>query len=178
MKKIVTYILVLAMTLSLCASAFAETNPPSQNMDVEYEVASIYIVYVPDGGNDLIVNPTTKYGEMDIGIKAGSTIPGDKAIQMSVNAGQHYDNYEKSYYLRNSNGGQYLSYTLSYDGEVKNPGSSDQTVILETVVAESAFEGFQGKVGVTVGTAVAAGTYYDVLTFSFSIVDYERPVVA
>ena len=170
MKKIVTCILILTMILSLTASCFAE-NPPSQNMDVEYEVASSYVVYVPDGGNDLIVDPNTKKGEMDIGIKAGSTIPGDKAIQMSVNAGTHYDDNNKTYRLINGTGGQLLSYTLSYKGEPKNPNSAAAKVILETVAAESAFSGFQGKVGVTVGTAVAAGVYTDVLTFSFAIVD-------
>lgn len=170
MKKIVSVILALTMALSLGAAAFADT-PSSQNMDVEYEVASSYVVYVPDGGNDLVVDSTTKSGEMDIGIKAGSTIPGDKSIQMSVNAGTHYDDTNKTYQLINGSGAQLLSYTLSYKGDVKNPNSSTEKVILETVAAEDAFAGFTGKVGITVGTAVAAGTYTDVLTFSFSIVN-------
>ena len=89
---------------------------------------------------------------------------------MSVNAGRNYDDNLKSYRLYNSAGGQLLAYTLSYKGEVKNPNSADGKVILETVDAESANLGFEGKVGVTVGVPKAAGTYTDTLTFSFALI--------
>ena len=60
---------------------------------------------------------------------------------------------------------------LSYKDQVKNPNASTATVVLETVDADDVYLGFQGKIGVKVGTAKAAGTYTDTLTFSFKIVD-------
>ena len=142
MKKIVSITLMLAMILALSVSAFAET-PASQNMEVSYVVDSHYII----------------------------VIPGDKALQMSVNAGKHYDDTAKTYRLLNGTGGQLLNYVLSYKGQVKNPNASTATVVLETVAADDVYLGFQGKIGVKVGTAKAAGTYTDTLTFSFKIVD-------
>ena len=170
MKKIITLVLALAMVPAMSVTAYAAT-PSSQNMDVEYVVSASYIVVVPDGGNDLVVNPSTGKGEMDIGVKSGSLIPGDKAISMSVNAGAHYDNTGKTYRLLNGSGGQLLTYALSYKGTAKNPNSATGTVVLETVNADDANLGFQGKIGVQVGTAKTAGTYTDTLTFSFAIVD-------
>ena len=169
MKRFVSLFLALTLLLAMGAFAFADT-PASQNMEVEYTVNANYVVLVPDGGNGLVVDPNTKTGEMDIGIKAGSVIPGNQSIQMSVNAGRNYDDNLKSYRLYNSAGGQLLAYTLSYKGEVKNPNSADGKVILETVDAESANLGFEGKVGVTVGVPKAAGTYTDTLTFSFALI--------
>lgn len=170
MKRIITIILALVMVFALSLTAYADT-PASQDMQVEYVVTANYVVVVPDGGNDLVVNPGTGKGEMDIGVKPGSLIPGDKAIQMSVNAGKHYDNTGKTYRLLNASGGQLLSYALSYKGAVKNPNSATGTVVLESVNAESANLGFQGKIGVAVATAKAAGTYTDTLTFSFAIIN-------
>ena len=170
MKNTLAFVLALTALLSLSSVALA-ASPSSQDMQVEYTVDANYVVIVPDGGNDLVVDPATKKGEMDIGIKEDSIIPGDKAIQMSVNAGTHYDDAAKSYRLLNSSGGQLLSYVLSYKGETKNPNSASGKVVLETVNAESAFNGFQGKIGVAVGDPKAAGTYTDTLTFSFTLVD-------
>lgn len=170
MKKIVSIVLMLAMVLALSVSAFAET-PTSQDMQVSYVVDSHYIIVIPDGGDDLIVDPDTGEGDMDIGVKPESVIPGDKALQMSVNAGKHYDDAVKSYRLLNGNGGQLLSYVMSYKGQVKNPNSSTGSVVLETVAADDVYLGFMGKIGVKVGTAKAAGTYTDTLTFTFRIVD-------
>ncbi len=163
MKNTLAFVLALTALLSLSSVA--------QDMQVEYTVAANYVVVVPDGGNDLVVDLTTKKGEMDIGIKKNSIIPGDKAIQMSVNAGTHYDDTAKSYRLLNGSGGQLLNYVLSYKGEAKNPNSASGKVVLETVNAESAFNGFQGKIGVAVSHPKAAGTYTDTLTFSFALVD-------
>ena len=110
---------------------------------------------------------------MDIGVKPDSVIPGDKALQMSVNAGKHYDDSGKSYRLLNGTGGQLLNYVLSYKGEVKNPNSAAGSVILETLDSEAVYQGFTGSIGVKVGTAKAAGTYTDTLTFSFKIIDIQ-----
>ena len=71
MKKIVSITLMLAMILALSVSAFAET-PASQNMEVSYVVDSHYVIVIPDGGNDLIVDPDTGEGDMDIGVKVGT----------------------------------------------------------------------------------------------------------
>lgn len=155
--------------LALSVPAFAAT-PASQDMEVSYVVDANYIIVIPDEG-DLVVDPDTGEGDMDIGVKPGSVIPGDKALQMSVNAGKHYDDAAKTYRLLNGTGGQLLSYVLSYKGQVKNPNASTATVVLETVAADDVYLGFQGKISVKVGTAKAAGTYTDTLTFSFKIVD-------
>ncbi|MBP3624027.1 MAG: hypothetical protein J6J19_08170 [Oscillospiraceae bacterium] len=133
---------MLAMILALSVSAFAET-PASQNMEVSYVVDSHYVIVIPDGGNDLIVDPDTGVGDMDIGVKPESVIPGDKALQMSVNAGKHYDDTAKTYRLLNGTGGQLLNYVLSYKGQVKNPNASTATVVLETVAADDVYLGFQ-----------------------------------
>ena len=91
MKKFVSITLMLALSVS----AFAET-PASQNMEVSYVVDSHYVIVIPDGGNDLIVDPDTGEGDMDIGVKPESVIPGDRALQMSVNAGKHCDGAAKT----------------------------------------------------------------------------------
>ena len=171
MKKIISVSLVLAMMLALSVSAFAAT-PASRDMEVSYVVDSNYVIVIPDGG-DLEVDPDTGEGDMDIGVKPDSVIPGDKALQMSVNAGKHYDDSGKSYRLLNGSGGQLLNYVLSYKGEVKNPNSSAGSVILETLDSEAVYQGFTGSIGVKVGTAKAAGTYTDTLTFSFKIIDVQ-----
>ena len=155
MKKIISVSLVLTMMLALSVSAFAAT-PASQDMEVSYVVDSNYVIVIPDGG-DLEVDPDT----------------GDKALQMSVNAGKHYDDSGKSYRLLNGSGGQLLNYVLSYKGEVKNPNSAAGSVILETLDSEAVYQGFTGSIGVKVGTAKAAGTYTDTLTFSFKIIDVQ-----
>ena len=66
-----------------------------------------------------------------------------------------------------------MNYVLSYKGEVKNPNSSAGSVILETLDSEAVYQGFTGSIGVKVGTAKAAGTYTDTLTFSFKIIDVQ-----
>lgn len=170
MKKIVSFVLALTLALALSLTAFADT-PTSQNMEVEYTVDPSYVVIIPDGGDGLVVDPDTGSGEMDIGIKEKSLIPGNKAIQMSINAGKHYDNTKKTYQMKNSTGGQLLAYVLKYKGEVKNPNSSDSTVVLETISADEAYSGYSGKIGINVGTAKAAGTYTDTLTFTFALVN-------
>ena len=45
-----------------------------------------YTVLLPDGDN-ITVDPATKIGSAQIGIQSGSTIPEEKQLQMSVNAG-------------------------------------------------------------------------------------------
>ena len=169
MKKIVSITLMLAMILALSVSAFAET-PASQNMEVSYVVDSHYVIVIPDGGNDLIVDPDTGEGDMDIGVKPESVIPGDKALQMSVNAGKHYDDTAKTYRLLNGTGGQLLSYVLSYKGNEVNPGNAQGGVLLETASSDAVFAGFQNRVSATVGTARTAGRYTDTLTFRFALV--------
>ena len=169
MKKIVSITLMLAMILALSVSAFAET-PASQNMEVSYVVDSHYVIVIPDGGNDLIVDPDTGEGDMDIGVKPESVIPGDKALQMSVNAGKHYDDTAKTFRLLNGTGGQLLNYVLSYKGNEVNPGVSGNMVVLETADSDAVFAGFQNRVSVTVGTARTAGRYTDTLTFRFALV--------
>ena len=125
MKKIVSIALMLAMILALSVSAFAET-PASQNMEVSYVVDSHYIIVIPDGGNDLIVDPDTSEGDMDIGVKPESVIPGDKALQMSVNAGKHYDDTAKTYRLLNGTGGQLLFQLGAVGCAAQHPGSFHQ----------------------------------------------------
>lgn len=77
---------------------------------------------IPDGDN-IDVDPETKIGSAQIGIQSGSTIPEDKQLQMSVNAGTHYDDAAQCYRLCNNTGGQLLFYVLAYKGERSEPRS-------------------------------------------------------
>ncbi len=128
-----------------------------------------YTILIPDGDN-ITVDPATKIGSAQIGVQSGSTIPEDKQFQMSVNAGTHYDDDAQCYRLLNDTGGQLLLYVLAYKGNEVNPGNAQGGVLLETASSDAVFAGFQNRVSVTVGTAKAAGTYTDTLTFRFALV--------
>ena len=128
-----------------------------------------YTVLLPDGDN-ITVDPATKIGSAQIGIQSGSTIPEEKQLQMSVNAGTHYDDAAQCYRLRNNTGGQLLFYALAYKGNEANPNGSQNRVVLETADSDTVFAGFQNRVSVTVGTARTAGRYTDTLTFRFALV--------
>ena len=135
----------------------------------QWTLVTDYTVLLPDGDN-ITVDPATKIGSAQIGIQAGSVIPEDKQLQMSVNAGRHYDDTAQCYRLLNNTGGQLLIYTLAYKGNEVNPGSAQGGVLLETASSDAVFAGFQNWVGVTVGTARTAGRYTDTLTFRFALV--------
>ena len=135
----------------------------------QWELVTNYTILLPDGEN-LIIDPETETGEARIGIQAGSVIPEDQKLQMSVNAGTHYDNSAQCYRLRNHNGGQLLYYRLAYKGETVNPGHAKGGALLEIADSDAVFAGFQNRVSVTVGTARAAGRYTDTLTFRFALV--------
>ena len=128
-----------------------------------------YTILIPDGDN-IDVDPETKIGSAQIGIQSGSTIPEDKQLQMSVNAGTHYDDDSQCYRLLNNDGGQLLFYVLAYKGNEANPGNAQGGVLLETADSDAVFAGFQYRVSVTVGTARTAGRYTDTLTFRFALV--------
>ena len=128
-----------------------------------------YTILLPDGDN-ITVDPETKIGSAQIGIQAGSTISEEKQLQMSVNAGTHYDDAAQCYRLLNNTGGQLLFYALAYKGNEVNPGNARGGVLLETADSDAVFAGFQNRVSVTVGTARTAGRYTDTLTFRFALV--------
>ena len=128
-----------------------------------------YTILIPDGDN-IDVDPETKIGSAQIGIQAGSTIPEEKQLQMSVNAGKHYDDDAQCYRLCNNTGGQLLFYVLAYKGNEVNPDNAQDSVLLETADSDAVFVGFQNRVSVTVGTARTAGHYTDTLTFRFTLV--------
>ena len=135
----------------------------------QWTLVTDYTVLLPDGDN-IAVDPETKIGSAQIGIQAGSTIPEDKQLQMSVNAGRHYDDAAQCYRLLNGTGGQLLFYVLAYKGNEVNPGNAQGGVLLETASSDAVFAGFQNRVSVTVGTARTAGHYTDTLTFRFALV--------
>lgn len=135
----------------------------------QWTLVTDYTVLLPDGDN-ITVDPETKIGSAQIGIQAGSTIPKDKQLQMSVNAGKHFDDAVKCYRLCNNTGGQLLFYALAYKGDEVNPGNAQGSVLLETADSDAVFAGFQNRVSVTVGTARTAGRYTDTLTFRFALV--------
>lgn len=135
----------------------------------QWELVTSYTVLLPDGEN-LIIDPETGTGSAQIGIQAGSVIPEDKQLQMSVNAGTHYDDSTQCYRLLNNSGGQLLYYALAYKGETVNPGNAQGGVLLERADSDAVFAGFQNRVSVTVGTPRAAGRYTDTLTFRFALV--------
>ncbi|MGN0982285.1 MAG: InlB B-repeat-containing protein, partial [Candidatus Limivicinus sp.] len=135
----------------------------------QWTLITDYTVLLPDGDN-IAVDPETKIGSAQIGIQTGSTIPEDKQLQMSVNAGRYYDDAAQCYRLCNNTGGQLLFYVLAYKGNEVNPGNAQGGVLLETASSNAVFEGFQNRVSVTVGTARTAGRYTDTLTFRFALV--------
>ena len=135
----------------------------------QWTLITDYTVLLPDGDN-ITVDPETKIGSAQIGIQAGSAIPEDKQLQMSVNAGKHYDEDAQCYRLLNNNGGQLLFYVLAYKGNEVNPGNAQGGVLLETADSDAVFAGFQNRVSVTVGPARTAGRYTDTLTFRFALV--------
>ena len=135
----------------------------------QWTLVTDYTILIPDGDN-ITVDPATKIGSAQIGIQSGSTIPEDKQLQMSVNAGRHYDDAAQCYRLCNNTGGQLLFYALAYKGNEVNPGNAQGGVLLETASSDAVFEGFQNRVSVTVGTAKTAGRYTDTLTFRFALV--------
>ena len=135
----------------------------------QWTLVTDYTVLLPDGDN-ITVDPESKIGSAQIGIQAGSVIPEDKQLQMSVNAGTHYDDAAQCYRLRNNTGGQLLFYALAYKGNEVNPGANGDIVVLETADSDAVFTGFQNRVSVTVGTARTAGRYTDTLTFRFALV--------
>ena len=135
----------------------------------QWTLVTDYTVLLPDGDN-IAVDPETKIGSAQIGIQAGSVIPEDKQLQMSVNAGRHYDDTAQCYRLLNNTGGQLLIYALAYKGNEVNPGNAQGGVLLETASSDAVFAGFQNRVSVTVGTARTAGRYTDTLTFRFALV--------
>ena len=135
----------------------------------QWVLVTDYTILLPDGDN-ITVDPESKIGSAQIGIQAGSVIPEDKQLQMSVNAGTHYDDAAQCYRLRNNTGGQLLFYALAYKGSEVNPGNAQGSVLLETADSDAVFAGFQNRVSVTVGTARTAGRYTDTLTFRFALV--------
>ena len=135
----------------------------------QWTLVTDYTILIPDGDN-IDVDPETKVGSAQIGIQAGSTIPEEKQLQMSVNAGKHYDDDAQCYRLLNNTGGQLLFYALAYKGNEVNPGNAQGGVLLETADSDAVFAGFQNRVSVTVGTARTAGRYTDTLTFRFALV--------
>ena len=135
----------------------------------QWVLVTDYTILIPDGDN-ITVDPATKIGSARIGIQAGSVIPEDRQLQMSVNAGKHYDDDAQCYRLCNNTGGQLLFYALAYKGNEVNPGASGNMVVLETADSDAVFAGFQNRVSVTVGTARTAGRYTDTLTFRFALV--------
>ena len=135
----------------------------------QWTLVTDYTVLLPDGDN-IDVDPETKVGSAQIGIQAGSVIPEDKHLQMSINAGMHYDDDAQCYRLCNNTGGQLLFYVLAYKGNEVNPGNAQGGVLLETADSDAVFAGFQNRVSVTVGTARTAGRYTDTLTFRFVLV--------
>lgn len=135
----------------------------------QWTLVTDYTVLLPDGDN-ITVDPGTRIGSAQIGIRSGSTIPENKQLQMSVNAGAHYDDSNQCYRLLNSTGGQLLFYVLAYKGTEVNPGNAKGGALLEIADSDAVFAGFQNRVSVTVGTARAAGRYTDTLTFRFALV--------
>ena len=149
-----------------CASLTLTDNT---TLYAQWILITDYTVLLPDGDN-IDVDPETKIGSAQIGIQAGSVVPEDKQLQMSVNAGTHYDDAAQCYRLLNSTGGQLLFYALAYKGNEVNPGNAQGGVLLETADSDAVFAGFQNRVSVTVGTARTAGHYTDTLTFRFTLV--------
>ena len=131
----------------------------------QWELVPSYVVLVPDG-DDIVIDPVTRTGTAQIGIEAGSVIPEDSRLRLSVNAGKHY---EGGYRLR-TKAGDYTGYALSYKGSEIAPGGSGKAAVLEEAGSDEVYQGFLREVKATAYPARAAGSYTDLLTFSFAIV--------
>ena len=123
------------------------------------------MVLIPDG-DDIAIDPATRIGTAQIGIEAGSVIPEDSRLRLSVNAGKHYEGG----YRMMAEAGDYTGYALSYKGEQVDPGGSGKTAVLEEVSSDEVYRGLLREVKATADPAKAAGRYTDLLTFSFAIV--------
>lgn len=131
----------------------------------QWELVPSYVVLIPDG-DDIAIDPVTRIGTAQIGIEAGSVIPEDSRLRLSVNAGKHY---EGGYRMR-AESGDCTGYTLSYKGSDVDPGGSGKSVVLEEASSDEVYRGFLREVKAAADPARAAGRYTDLLTFSFAIV--------
>ncbi len=131
----------------------------------QWELVPSYVVLIPDG-DDIAIDPVTRIGTAQIGIEAGSVIPEDSRLRLSVNAGKHY---EGGYRMR-AESGDCTGYALSYKGEQVDPGGSGKTAVLEEVSSDEVYLGFLREVRAVADPARAAGRYTDLLSFSFAIV--------
>ena len=66
--------------------------------------------------------------------------------------------------------GDYTGYALSYKGSEIDPGGSGKTAVREEVSSDEVYRGFRREVRAAADPARAAGSYTDLLTFSFAIV--------
>ena len=131
----------------------------------QWELVPSYVVLIPDG-NDIAIDPVTRIGTAQIGIEAGSVIPEDSRLRLSVNAGKHYEGG----YKMMTEAGDCTGYALSYKGEQVDPGGSGKTAVLEEASSDEVYLGFLREVKAAADPARAAGRYTDLLTFSFAIV--------
>ena len=131
----------------------------------QWELVPSYVVLIPDG-DDIAIDPVTRIGTAQIGIEAGSVIPEDSRLRLSVNAGKHYEGG----YRMMAEAGDCTGYALSYKGSEIDPGSSGKTAVLEEASSNEVYRGFLREVKVAADPARAAGRYTDLLTFSFAIV--------
>ena len=131
----------------------------------QWELVPSYVVLIPDG-DDIAIDPVTRIGKANIGIEAGSVIPEDSRLRLSVNAGKHYEGG----YRMMTEAGDYTGYALSYKGEQVDPGGSGKTAVLEEASSDEVYRGFLREVKAAADPARAAGRYTDLLTFSFAIV--------
>ena len=131
----------------------------------QWELVPSYVVLIPDG-DDIAIDPVTRIGTAQIGIEAGSVIPEDSRLRLSVNAGKHYEGG----YRMMTEAGDCTGYALSYKGSDVDPGGSGKTAVLEEASSDEVYRGFLREVKATADPARAAGRYTDLLTFSFAIV--------
>ena len=131
----------------------------------QWELVPSYVVLIPDG-DDIAIDPVTRIGTAQIGIEAGSVIPEDSRLRLSVNAGKHYEGG----YRMMTEAGDCTGYALSYKGSDVDPGGSGKTAVLEEVSSDEVYLGFLREVKAAADPARAAGRYTDLLTFSFAIV--------
>ena len=152
MKKLLSFILAIAMLSALTIFAFAADT----NVTVEYEVAANYTVVIPES-IDMEGGTSTQ----TISVTAGSLIYADETLEITVSASE---NYEDGFRMVNSKKADvFLDYTIT--------AGEDEIELGDAVLSANAAEVFAGKEATIVITAeqpTSAGTYSDTITFSIT----------
>lgn len=155
MKKLISVLLVIAMTVTLSLTVLASEGVDNSDKvtTVIYQVDPTYTVTIPSGVTDSTAT---------ISIDAAPVIGETEKVVVSIGASASYDN---GFRLKEANHEAYIRYTV-LDGE-RSLDIGD-TVIEQAAAAE-------GEASVTLTfvheSALYSGSYSDTITFIIAVLD-------